>query len=81
MLVHGLGKVRNVEIGVTVICDRLKLGVEGLLDDCQCDACLIDVMPTHPSKADLVAEMVEATDAVLGVLVVVVADKSKAYLS
>ena len=33
---------------------------------------------THPCKADFVAKVVEATDAVLGVFVVVVLDETKA---
>jgi len=32
---------------------------------------------THPGKADFVAKVVETTDAVLGVLVVVVLDEPK----
>lgn len=61
VLVHRLGKVGHVEVGVTLIGKCLELRVEGLA-----------------GEADFVSEIVEATDAVLGVFVVVVLDEAEA---
>lgn len=61
VLVHRLGQVGHVEVGVGLVGERLELRVEGLA-----------------GEADFVAQVVEAADAVLGVLVVVVLDEAKA---
>lgn len=61
MLVHRLGKVGHVEVGVTLVGKCLELRVEGFA-----------------GEADFVSEIVEAADAIFGVLVVVVLDEAKA---
>lgn len=61
VLIHRLGKVGHVEVGVTLIGKCLELRVEGLA-----------------GEADFVSEIVEAADAVLGVLVVVILDEAEA---
>ena len=79
VLVHRLGQVRDVEVRVFVVGEGLELRVERLLrvgQRCRGTASR-SKMITHPRKADFVAKVVEAADAVLGVLVVVVLDKAE----
>ena len=76
MLIHGLWQVRDIEVGVTIISDRLELGVERLLGTVS-DEVRQFRATTNPSEADFVSKMVEASDAILGILVVVVSDKAK----
>lgn len=37
MLIHALGKVGDVEVGVLLVRESLELRVEGLLQECQCE--------------------------------------------
>lgn len=79
MLIHVLGYVRYVKVGVVVVSKLLELRVERFLE------CSVDVErmqeeeETHPGEADFVAKIVEATDAILGILKVVILDKSEAF--
>ena len=78
VLIHGLWEVGDVEVGVLFVGKRLELGVERFL------GWSVDVNrrqeeeATHPGEADFVAKIVEATDAVFGILEVVILDKSEA---
>jgi uncharacterized membrane protein len=81
MLVHALREVGNVEVSVTFVGKCLELRVEGFLmvnvvSGKASDRC--HGLNTHSGKADFVAKVVEATNAVLSVLVVVVLDEAKA---
>ena len=78
MFIHILGNVRHVKVGVVVISELLELGVERFL------GWSVDINrrqeeeATHPGEADFVAKIVDATDAVFGILEVVILDKSEA---
>jgi hypothetical protein len=78
MFIHILGYVRHVKVGVVFVSELLELGVERFLE------WSVDVKrrqneeETHPGEADFVAKIVEATDAVLGILKVVILDESEA---
>ncbi len=60
MLVHVLGQVGDVKVGVAFVGKLLQLCIEGL-----------------SSKADLVTQVMEATDTVLGILIVVEPNESE----
>jgi hypothetical protein len=78
MFIHILGYVRHVQVGVVVVSELLELGVERFLEWSVDVKRRQDEEETHPGEADFVAKIVEATDAVLGILKVVILDKSEA---
>ena len=77
MLVHVARNVGHVEVGVGLVCKLLELGIERFL----CLTLILDGNQgrgtTHASKADFVAEKVEATDASLSIVEVVVLDETE----
>jgi hypothetical protein len=77
MLIHVLGDIGHVKVCVTVVRELLQLRIEGFLSG-QRETRRGTSIVTYPSKADLIAKVVEATDAVLGILEVVILDESKA---
>jgi hypothetical protein len=78
MLVVVLRDVRHVEVGVALVGELLELGVEGFLTAVSINTHGKDKSAmTYPSEANLVAKVVEATNAVLGVLEVVVLDETE----
>ena len=79
MLVHALREVGDVEVSVTFVGECLELRVEGFLMVEVVSGKLANIigLVTYPGKADFVAKVVEATDTVLGVFVVVVLDETK----
>lgn len=77
MLVHVAWNVRNVEVGVALIRELLELGIERflmLISEVQANV----RQKTYASKADLVAKEVEATNASLCIVEVVILDETKA---
>lgn len=80
VLIHRLREVGDVEVCVSLVREGLELGVERFLDDCQYEGLYQTgkmATTTYPRKADFVAQVVKAADAILGVFVVVVFDKAK----
>jgi hypothetical protein len=77
MLIHVLGNVGHVKVCVAIVGELLQLRIEGFLSGQQ-EARESRRIVTYPSKADLVAKVVEAANAVLSVLEVVVFDEPKA---
>jgi hypothetical protein len=78
MLVVVLRDVRHVEVGVALVGELLELGVEGFLTAVSINTHGKDKSSmAYPSEANLVAKVVEATNAVLGVLEVVVLDETE----
>lgn len=80
VLIHRLREVRDVEVRVALVGESLELGVERLLVEYQYGK--IHQMgkmatTTYPRKANFIAQIVKAADAILGVFVVVVFDKAK----
>jgi hypothetical protein len=68
MLVHVLGNVGDIKIGVALVGELLELGVEGFLEK--------KVSGRYGGGSDSdVPEVMEAADAVLGILKVVVLDE------
>ena len=78
VLIHTLRQVGNVKVGVTLVRKRLQLGVEGLLRNVSGEANGSSVHITHPSKANFIPEVMETTNTVLSIFVIVVFDKAEA---
>jgi hypothetical protein len=81
VLVQRLGQIGNVEVGVTLISEGLELGVERFLRWWSVEVLnsrTLQQEETYSGKADFIAQVVEAADAVLGIFVVVVLDEAKA---
>lgn len=77
MLIHVFGNVGNVKVRVAVVGKLLQFRVERFLYGQRAARNNVQVV-TYSSKADLVTKVMEATNAVLSVLKVVVLDESKA---
>lgn len=83
MLVHVLRDVGHVEIGVVLVGKLLQLGVERLLFFVSIQIQRMEhgvtsgQGKTHSSEAHFISQVVEPTDAVLGVLKVVVFDEAE----
>jgi hypothetical protein len=82
MLVEVLRDVGNIEVRVTLVGELLELGVERFLTTVStgCVSTSGGAL-TYPSEADLITKVVEATNAVLGILEVVVLDETEAEVS
>jgi len=81
MLVHLTRDVGDVEVGVALIGEFLELGIERFLSRMtisSMEMIAMETKRTHPSEADFVAKIVEATNAVLSILVVMILDEAEA---
>jgi hypothetical protein len=79
MLIHRLGQIGDVEIGVARVGKCLELRVEGLL--CLSSVRYVQETSTcvsYPGKADFIPEEVEPADTILCILVVVIFYKAEA---
>lgn len=79
MFVHGLWQVRDIEIGVVIIRKSLELGIERFLRAISAKSTQQQGhRSAYTREADFITQVVEATNAILGVLVIVVLDEAKA---
>jgi hypothetical protein len=74
---HVLGEVGNIEVSRGLIAFRLEARVEGLLSRDKCQP-LQSIWTTYPGESNLIAQLVEPTDAELRVTNMVVFGKAKA---
>lgn len=77
MLIHILGNVRDVQVGISLIGKLFEFRVERLLRQGQRQR-QYRITDTDPSKGNLIAEVVEPANAVLSILKVVILDEPKA---
>jgi hypothetical protein len=82
MLVEVLRNVGDVEVRVALVGELLELGVERFLATVSTGRVNTGGGAlAYPSEADLITKVVEATNAVLGILEVVVFDETEAEVS
>jgi hypothetical protein len=79
MFIHVPRNIGDVKIGVSLIRELLELGIERFLGAVS-ENCIYASNSTYSSKADFVAQEVEATDACLSVVKVVELNEAEAVV-